>query len=547
MGLDLPRFTRDHLFGEALDSVSVVGNVHPRRWRWNPFERELDLIRIDEHLWQRPLRVEGPQGVEHSGHYALRLVVNHNPRRQLKATSSSHTPELCCWHLAEDPLGQQFTNVAFHASQDGELLLQYDSAKQTLTLTPSSSPAGQPLWIEPVEQAESYELNGFIWDELDMFTKFEARRPGRSLQRDPDGAWSLEVPLRRNGGIDFRADGVYQFLIATNGEEDWGFAALNDGHGTLVRGTGFGSSHGTSLHSGCTIKANSDGLYRFRLLDPQISPRLEVQAPDGTPVPLLNRRDSIQLLGSVWSEAAFDPTVPGRSLVASAQDPNLLLLELEVQAGSHVINFAIGGELFLDTMGFGCWLEDADQAEGTVLRGLAWHGKPQEWNIVFALSQNSRLQFSYRLDTDEFGIAVVSGPGRLTPTTAVQSLSLVGSFEAPLVPWDPRHPANLMASLGGGRFQRCVPLQAGCTYSYKYVANQSDWQLVFADYELDGYGRDFAGRNPHPGEPSIASLRRFGQLTTHGNPPPLSFTAIHTGPHRFFADVISGAYAVHPL
>jgi hypothetical protein len=37
--------------------------------------------------------------------------------------------------------------------------------------------------------------------------------------------------------------------------------------------------------------------------------------------------------------------------------------------------------LFLDTMGFGCWLEETDQTEGTSLRGIAWHGKPQEWNI----------------------------------------------------------------------------------------------------------------------------------------------------------------------
>jgi hypothetical protein len=264
-------------------------------------------------------------------------------------------------------------------------------------------------------------------------------------------------------------------------------------------------------------------------------------------VPLLNRRDTIQLLGSVHRESPFDPTLAGRTLEPAAADANLLSLELEVAAGEHVINFAIGGELFLDTMGFGCWLEETEQSEGTALRGIAWHGKPQEWNIFFKLSQSSRLRFSYQLDRDEFAITVVDGPGRLEPTTGLNSLSLVGSFDSPLEAWNPRSTANLMEHLGGGRYQRCVLLKAGTSYSYKYVGNRSDWQLVFADYELDSYGTDFSGDNPTAGDPSQRQLRRHGQLTTHGNPPALTFTPIHSGPHRFFADVITGAYSVHPL
>ena len=542
-----PRHSRQHLFGDQVLSVSVLGNVHARRWRWNPFDPDLELVKVGDHLWERPLLLQAARGTEHSGLYALRLAINHNPRRQLKASSSSHTDGICCWHLAEDPLGERYDNLRFKANHDGEVLLRYDSARQVVTLVPSASVEGDTAWIEPVESIESYELNGFVWDDLDMFNKFQTRRPGRSFSRDPDGAWSIEVPLKRNGGIDFRADGVYQFLISAQQDEDYGFAALNDGSGTLVRGTGFGSSHGTAMHSGCTIKVETDGPHRFRLVDPHIHPRIEVQAPDGTPIPLLNRRDSIQLLGSVHKESPFDPTQPGRSLVASGDDGSLLSLELEVAAGEHVINFAIGGELFLDTMGFGCWLEETDQTEGTSLRGIAWHGKPQEWNIFFKLNQASRLRFSYQLERDEFAITVVDGPGRLEPTTALSSLSLVGSFDAPLEAWNPRSSANLMEHLGGGRYQRCVLLKAGTTYSYKYVANSSDWQLVFADYELDSYGTDFSGSNPTAGDPSQRQLRRHGQLTTHGNPPALSFTPIHTGPHRFFADVISGAYSVHPL
>ena len=542
-----PHHSRQHLFGDQLLSVSVIGNVHPRRWRWNPFDSDLDLVRVDDHLWQRPLRLEAARGPEHSGLYAMRLVLNHNPRRQLKSSSSSHLAGVCSWHLDEDPLGDRHDNLRFKAHQDGEVLLRFDSNQQIVTLVPSGSAEGNGSWIEPIEAINSYQLNGFVWDELDMFNKFQTRRPGRSFRQDPDGAWSLEVPLKRDGGIDFRADGVYQFLISAEHDEDFGFSCLNDGHGTLVRGTGFGSSHGTSMHSGCTIKANVDGPHRFRLVDPHTHARIEVQAPDGSPVPLLNRRDSIQLLGSVHKDSPFDPTLAGRSLEAHGPDLALLSLELEVAAGEHVINFAIGGELFLDTMGFGCWLDEPEAAEGTVLRGLAWHGKPQEWNIYFELSQGSRLRFSYQLERDEFGIAIVDGPGRLKPTTGLESLSLVGSFEAPLEAWSPQSPANLMEHLGGGRFQRCALLKAGTTYSYKFVANRSDWQMVFADYELDSYGTDFSGDNPSAGDPSQRQLKRHGQLTTHGNPPALSFTPIHTGPHRFFADVISGAYSVHPL
>ena len=541
-----PHHSKQHLQATAVESISVIGTVHPRRWRWNPFDTDLDLARVGEHLWQRSLRLEGPRGPEHGGFYSLRLVINHNPRRQLKAGSSGHGPGFCNWHLAEDPLGDHLPNINLQAHRDGEVLLQYDSQKQTLTLTPTTSGGGDGLWLEPVDSFQGYELNGFVWDGLNMFEKFQARRPGRSFQQDPDGAWSLEVPLRRNGGIDFRADGVYQFLISAHGEEDFGFSGLNNGQGSLVRGTGFGSSHGTAMHSGCTIKAIDDGLYRFRLVDPQTHPRMEVQGPDGSAVPLLNRRDSIQLLGSVFSEAPFDPTVAGRSLVASDQ-ADLVALEVETAAGSHVVNFAIGAELFLDTMGFGCWLDAPEHSEGIALRGMAWHGKPQEWNIYFNLNAASRLRFTYHLDSDEFGIEVISGPGRLEPTTGLNSLSLVGSFEGPLKAWDPQSPDNLMQHLGGGRFQRCVQLQAGTTYSYKYVANQTDWQMVFADYELDGYGTDFCGTNPSAGDPTQASLRRYGQLTTHGNPPALSFTPIHSGPYRFWADVISGAYSVLPL
>ena len=163
---------------------------------------------------------------------------------------------------------------------------------------------------------------------------------------------------------------------------------------------------------------------------------------------------------------------------------------------------------------------------------------------MFELDVDSRLRFRYNLNDDGFAIEVVSGAGVLIPITQLSELSLVGNFPEPLQPWDPESPANLMEVIGGGRFQRCVLLKAGESYTYKYVANRTPWQMVFADYELDCYGTDFTGSHPIQGQVTVSALKRFGQLTSHGNPPALSFTPIHTGPYLFYADVITGAYSV---
>jgi len=544
--MKFPLHDKRHITSEVIESVSVVGNIHGKRWGWNPFDSEHDLVKVGPSLWQGVVSLESARLPEHSGFYSMRLVLNHNPRRQLKASSHGHDQRGVIWHLAHDPLGVHLSNINVNMKHDGEVLLIFDSEKLCFSVMASGSNDIDGDWIQAVDAQDSYELNGFVWDELSMFEKFQPRRAGRSFTQDPDGAWSIEVPLRTTGGIDFRADGVYQFLISANQEEDFGFACINDGKGTLVSGTGFSSSHGTSMHSGCTIRACKNGTYRFRLVNPTTQPRIEVQDPDGQPVPVLNQRQSIQLLGSIFKDSPFDPTVAGRSLRLN-ETTGWHEIEMETAAGDHCINFAINGELFLDTMGFGCWFQEAGQEDGKTLSGMAWHGKPQEWNICFSLSANGLLRYSYQPETDEFKLEVLSGPGSLKPVTELLALSLVGGFPEPLVAWNPKDPANLMESLGGGRFQRCVHLKAGSEYSYKYVANQSDWQLVFADYELDGHGTSFEGRNPVAGHPTVSSLKRHGRLTSHGNPPPLSFTPIHSGPYRFYADVITGAYSVQPL
>jgi hypothetical protein len=544
MAQAFPLHVSSHLGSSVIESISMIGNLTARRWRWNPFISDQDFKLVGETIWERRVFLEGPKGAEHTGNFSCRLVINHNSHRHLKAKSVDI--ETLTWALAEDHNGINHANINFHVEMDSELLFRFDSKSMQLQIIPMGIVSDPGLIIQPLVDFSGYELNGFIWDDLSMFDKFLCRRPGRSFVSISPGKWSLDVPLKANGGIDFRADGVYQFLISADGEEDYGFSALNDGTGRLVRGTGFGSSHGSSMHSGCTIKVNEDGIYRFLLDSSPESPHIQVTGVTAADPEYLNLRSSIQLLGTVYADNQFDPTVPGRTLLPGSSEDNLVL-ELDVKAGKHCINFGIGSELFLDTMGFGCWLDYDPAQPSQSLRGIAWHGKPQEWNILFQLDADSRLRFHYDLTNDGFGIDVISGAGVLTPTTELTELSLVGNFPEPLKAWDPESPANLMEVIGGGRFQRTILLQAGETYTYKYVANRTPWQMVFADYELDCHGTDFIGSHPSPGDVTVSSLKRFGQLTSHGNPPALSFTAIHTGPYRFYADVITGGYSVKPV
>ena len=85
---------------------------------------------------------------------------------------------------------------------------------------------------------------------------------------------------------------------------------------------------------------------------------------------------------------------------------------------------------------------------------------------------------------------------------------------------------------------------SGKIYNYKYVGNRSNWTLVFADYELDGNGNDFSGLNPTANSTSVKNLQKYGQLTSHGNPPALQYEAKNSGLHEFYADLITGAYSV---
>ena len=508
------------------------------------------MVQVSSTCWQVSVPVAGIHAPDVSGYYSIRVVVNHNPRNQLKFNVfESDIEDGLLWPLEQSKDGSGLHNINFRSKVSQVILFQVDTQDMTLRLTPSAGIDS----VEAVTSFSSFQLNGFVWDSLNMFEKFDPHIKGRDFERKSDILWTIDVPLLKNGGIDFRADGVYQFLISADYEEDFGFSALNDGQGSLVQGTGFGSSHGTSFHSGCTVRVYEDSIYRFSLHNPMSpSPTVSVDFADkkkasGKRPELLNDRKSYQLLGSIFDQNQFDPTDPARQMHPVAGTPNLGMVT-HVKAGFHVVNIGISSELFLDTMGLGCWLDINDGVPSSSLECVTWHGKPHELNICFKLDADSDLDFVFDPETDRLSIRVISGPGQLIPISSLESMSLVGSFDDSdtLEAWNPESPLNLMNPLQPGCFDRVVPLIAGKTYNYKYVANRSPWALVYADYELDCYGFDFSGSNPDAADPSKRSLKRFGQLTSHGNPPALEFTPTHTGNYRFFVDVVHGGYSVRP-
>lgn len=554
--LEFPHHNPDRLLASSIGAVSVLGTLHHHRDRWNPFAPGNAMQQASQaESWLRWFSLDPSGGRHGDGIYTIRFILNHNPRRPLKlktwqppetteTTGSEARTELKA-RLQEDPLGRGCDNLSFRVHKLCTVCIRVDPLRGEAILSSDVDTA-----LSPVQAETSYELNGFIWDELDAFAKFDERRPGRSLQRLDADHWQISVPLRRDGGIDFRHDGVYQFLISRNGDEDQGLAAINsdaDGNSLeLVAGSGFGSSHGTCQHSAPTIRVSEDGKHVFNLFRKGDSYRLSVQSPAGQPLPFCNHgATTMQLLGTVFSADSFDPTQAQATMHADAGGQRFYS-EISLQEGTYSINFAIGNELFLDTMGLGCWLDH----DGPGLRGIGWHGKPNEVNILFKVKRAGLYAIHYDRSTDQFGIdpLTVAAPFAAKPleaVTGISSLSLVGNFEAPLASWQPQSDANLMSDLGGLRFEKLVQLQAEMTYEFKFVANRTNWLLVFADYEFDGFGLSYEPpENPRPFDSKLSELKRHGHLTTHGNPPAISFRPLQSGWHRFAVDLNTGAYAI---
>ena len=58
---NLPSYQKKHIEASNLESISLLGTVHRRRWKWNPFDSALEMVRISETRWQISHPVNGPQ------------------------------------------------------------------------------------------------------------------------------------------------------------------------------------------------------------------------------------------------------------------------------------------------------------------------------------------------------------------------------------------------------------------------------------------------------------------------------------------------------
>lgn len=513
---------------EAYETVQVLGTVHTRRGRFNPFLPENNLAkRAGRFVGSFALSRQG--GRHGDGVYAVRFVADHDPTKVFKfdhqRLGEGGWPSLVFGERAT-----QAHNLMFRVQRDGDHEIEFDPHALTYRITP------EPVYLTEIE---SMQLNGFVWDGESDFEKFSETQATHQMRFEPDAqAWVLAVFLSAQGGMAHRSDGVYQFLFSANGNEDWGFGGDNRALGRLAGGTGFGSSGGLSIHSALTIRVQASGEYTFRVFPESF--RFEVTSSQGGPAAvILNRHDDFALLGTVHPHAPWDPTVPehGMRHVGGGRWQS----HLRLQEGPYAVNFAIAHELFLDTMGLGAWLQQDDPH---LLAGRAWHGKPNEVNVLFTVREPTDVEVTYDATCDRFWLRS-SVAHALQAVTAIESLQLVGSFDAPLEAWQPQSRENGMERRGASRFVKDVFLQAGRRYQYKYTANHLPWLWTFADYPYDGYGQDYSARNPRPEGSSLARLRKYGQLTTHGDPAPLEFVAPLSSTYRFEVDLETGAYAVH--
>lgn len=253
------------------------------------------------------------------------------------------------------------------------------------------------------------------------------------------------------------------------------------------------------------------------------------------------------MLGDIHEQDGFNPLLPQSNMHRLSSTGDIYEKIVTLKEGIYSINFGVGKELFLDTMGLGCWLETS----GCAIKGIGWHGKPNESNIGFKVHRGGSYRFTYNRSNDIFTIEAlrdnVLSDNYLEAVTAITSLSIVGNLPHPQIAWDTTAVENLMVSLGRGRFEKMISLEKGTQYEFKFVGNQTNWQIVFADYELDGYGLSYNVNNPDPYNSTLADLRLHGQLTTHGNPPPIQFTTPASGCYKVMVDLWTGAYSIQKL
>ena len=123
MTLKFPSFSSKHIYSKEIESITLIGDVHPKKWRWNPFNQSLDLKKLSKNTWGLKLNIEGKVDKLFSGAYSIRLVINHNFNRQLKVGSFSNKK----WILKEEEMGMTLDNINFYSNKDQKIECIFNS------------------------------------------------------------------------------------------------------------------------------------------------------------------------------------------------------------------------------------------------------------------------------------------------------------------------------------------------------------------------------------------------------------------------------------
>ena len=488
---------------EIDNSAQLLGTVHDSRGAWNPFLKENDMILdadTDDYVRQVPLSVHGGRNAD--GIYAIRFSLGRHLSGVHKADQND--PE---HRLVTGKEARTAGNILFAVPQDGVYTIRFSPQHRRYSITPS---------VRHLKHIDSMQINGFVHDtegdeevivngRVRPAQKWDERQPSHQMSGNIDGSWSKTLPLVTTGGHN--RDGVYQFLFSAGANGDWGFCADNRNPGQLLGGCGYNSRTGAIDESAIVIRVPDNGNYTVTMnpatMKFSVSPEVEI----------LNSLPNFQINGSVhkssWLLSASEHQMIRRG--DGRWEKTLALTPSGGEAGNgwYAINFSIGALWALDGIGSGGrW-------------GHTWHAVPQEHNILFRVNQAGNYTVTLDPDAGRFDITPP-----VEPLETILSLKIAGSFEELANDgangWNLTDPRHAMRSIDGRVFTQDFNLLAGRTYEYKYAANDAGWSWGMADYPYDGERR----------------------LASHGNPPPLKFTAQHDGLHRFTADVVSGHYGV---
>lgn len=206
-----PILDEDVIFGDDVNSLSVIGTIHDHRARWNPFAEENEMSRSSESgQWLRWIHLSRKGGRHQDGVYNFRFVINHNPKKLLKLdswdTRNSSEPDKCklIASIKQTFLGKESRNFSVRVHHDCEVCLVVDLVQKTLTVLASEGAS-----ISAIDHVTSVQLNGFVWDSLDMFQKFDERIASKNFVQVSPSIWEKRVPLLSNGGLIL---GVMEFI-----------------------------------------------------------------------------------------------------------------------------------------------------------------------------------------------------------------------------------------------------------------------------------------------------------------------------------------------